>query len=234
MSSLDGTNVPAAHFPKLTDVNYHTWKFDMQAMLMRNGSWLIVDGKITKPTSPGDAQDTWMIRDMNAAGVIYSYVTEPIQTLIRGNLNSSVDMWNTLKTHFSQDNAASRFLIFDEFFSIAKQPDESLSTVVSHVENGLQKIRSARPSTMTLQTFEEELAIMTLIRALPEEYGNFRSSLLLVPGTLTLKKVKEAFFQEERNRQPRVSDQIAMKASTSTSSKSKQRPQYVCTHSTLR
>lgn len=58
MSSLDGTNVPAAHFPKLTDVNYHTWKFDMQAMLMRNGSWLIVNGKITKPTSPGDTQDT--------------------------------------------------------------------------------------------------------------------------------------------------------------------------------
>lgn len=146
---------------------------------------------------------------------------EPIQTLVRGNLDSSVDMWNTLKTHFSQDNAALRFLIFDKFFSIAKQPDESLDTIVSRVENGLQKIRSTRPSTMTLQTFEEELAIMTLIRALLEGYGNFRSSLLLVPGTLTLKKVKEAFFQEELTCQPRVSDQIAMKASTSTSSKSK-------------
>lgn len=77
---------------------------------------------------------------------------------------------------------------------------------------------------MTLKKFKEELAIITLIRVLPEKYGNFHSSLLLVPGTLTLKKVKEAFFQKEHNHKPCVSDQIAMKASIFTSFKSKQCP----------
>ena len=60
---------------------------------------------------------------------------------------------------------------------------------------------------------------MALIRSLPEEFNNFRSSLLLVPGSLDLKTVKEAFLQEERNRAPRASEQMAMKASTSSFSK---------------
>ena len=56
--------------------------------------------------------------------------------------------------------------------------------------------------------------MMALIRSLPAEFANFRSSLLLVPGSLDFKKVKDAFLQEERNRQPRAFEQAAMKAST--------------------
>ena len=42
--------------------------------------------------------------------------------------------------------------------------------------------------------------MMALIRSLPAEFANFHSSLLLVPGSLDFKKVKDAFLQEERNR----------------------------------
>ena len=76
--------------------------------------------KIFKALVQIEKQNAWMIRNMNAAGVIYSYVSEPIQTLIRADLSSSVAMWATLKTHFSQDNAASRVLVLDEFLSMSK------------------------------------------------------------------------------------------------------------------
>ena len=96
----------------------------------------------------------------------------------------------------------------------------------------MQKVRSAHSKELTLASFEEELAMMALIRSLPEEFSNFRSSLLLVPGSLDFKKVKDAFLQEERNRQPRVSEQAAMKASDSSNSSKRrfQGSQKVCTH----
>jgi hypothetical protein len=72
-------------------------------------------------------------------------------------------------------------------------------------QEALQKVRGAHDEKLTLKEFEEELAMMALIRSLPEEFNNFRSSLLLVPGTLDFKIVKEVFLQEERNRQPRAS-----------------------------
>ena len=172
----------------------------------------------------------------NAAGIIYSQVEPSIQSLIRDFLDDSVGMWKKLKDTYSQDNAASRFLVLDEFLSISKGEEESLTSLCARVEDNLQKVRSAHSEKLTLAEFEEELAMMALIRSLPAEFANFRSSLLLIPGSLDFKKVKDAFLQEERNRQPRASEQAAMKAST-TSNSSKRRSQAsnrVCTHPTCK
>ena len=111
-----------------------------------------------------------------------------------------------MKDAYSQDNAASRFLVLDEFLSISKGEEESPTSLCARVEDNLQKVRSAHSEKLTLAEFEEELAMMALIRSLPAEFANFRSSLLLVPGSLDFKKVKDAFLQEERNRQPRASE----------------------------
>ena len=147
-------------------------------------------------------------------------------------------MWDKLSTQYAQDSAAARFLLLDEFLSISKQPDESLTSLTARLEEALQKVKGSCKTDMTLAAFQEEMAMMTLIRALPEEFSNFRLSLLLVPGDLDFKKVKEAFLQEEQNRQPRASDQLAMKASSASSSSSssrnrRPRPPYTgpaCTH----
>ena len=73
-----------------------------------------------------------------------------------------------------------RFIAYDEFFSIQKAQDESLQTLISRVDQALHKIRSSRLATLTLEQFEEELACIALIRALPEEFSSFRSALLLL------------------------------------------------------
>ena len=128
-------------------------------------------------------------------------------------------MWTKLKEQYQENTAAGRFLIVDEFLSVSKQPDETLTALCARLEDALQKVKGACPPEMTLGQFQEEMAMMTLIRALPEEFGNFCSSLLLLPGSLDLKTVKEAFLQEERNRMPRTSEQMAMKASGSSSNR---------------
>ena len=149
----------------------------------------------------------------NAAGIIYSQVEPSIQSLIRDFLDDSVGMWKKLKNTYSQDNAASRFLVLDEFLSISKQQDESLTSLVARVEDTLQKLRSSRSETLTIDDFESQLAAMVLIRALPEEFTSFKSSLLLLDSSISLKSVKEAFLQEARTRQPRSSEMAMFAAS---------------------
>ena len=223
-------------FPPLNESNYHSWKYDIQALLQRNGTWGVVSGRQERPETAGILQDTWDTKCDNAAGTIYSQVEPKVQTLIREHLDSAPDMWAKLKTLYAQDNAALRFLILDQFLSISKSEDESLTALCARVDDSLQQVRAARSDKMELVKFEEELAMMALIRSLPEEFSTFRSSLLLVPGELSLQKVKEAFLQEERNRQPRVSEQIAMKAATSSSTQKRRsgRSNRVCTHPTCK
>ena len=79
----------------------------------------------------------------NAAGIIYSQVEPAIQSLIRDFLDDSVGMWKKLKDTYSQDNAASCFLVLDEFLSISKGEEESLTSLCARVEDNLQKVRSA-------------------------------------------------------------------------------------------
>ena len=88
--------------------------------------------------------------NMNAAGVIYSQVDPLLQLLIREKLADAPGMWTSLKDHFAKDNAASRFLIMDEFLSTVKQPDESLSAVVTRVEEQLQQVKGSCPTDLTV------------------------------------------------------------------------------------
>ena len=99
----------------------------------------------------------------NAAGIIYSVVEPSIQSLIRDFLDDSVGMWKKLKETYAQENAASRFLILDEFLSVSKGADESLTALCARVEDSLQKVRSAHSKELTLASFEEELAMMALM-----------------------------------------------------------------------
>ena len=105
--STDHSNTPAApSFTKLNEHNYHTWKYDIQAQLQRNGTWRVVSGRYPKPSPPAagaaaaaaaESDDQWYAMNENAAGIIYSVVEPSIQSLIRDFLDDSVGMWKKLK-----------------------------------------------------------------------------------------------------------------------------------------
>ena len=60
----------------------------------------------------------------------------------------------------------------------------------------MRRIKGLRPDNFTLTQNDEELAIMTLIQALPEEYSHFTSALLLLKD-LDKSTVEQAFNNEE-------------------------------------
>src|SRR5262245_29628065 len=63
--------------------------------------------------------------------------------------------------------------------------------------------KSLCPSAFTLEDLDKELECMALICALPSEFDNFASSLLLLD---TLSKLQSAFHNEETQRLARHAD----------------------------
>ena len=206
--------------PPLTETNYGEWKYAMQARLMQSTiSWLVVNEDMKKPESPGDEQRAWTIANLQAAGLIYNNVAPNIQPFIREHMGDALKMWQILEKKFQQSNATSRFIILSGLLSIQKQPEDSLSTLIGKVDNALLALKASNTTSLTLEKFQEELAYSSLIRALPDEFASFRSSLLLTKGTdIDYDKVKTAFLQEEQSRQAAASD-MAMRASAQQSSR---------------
>ena len=91
MSTDASTQPHPPSFPKLNEHNYHTWKYDIQALLQRNGTWAIVKGSLKQPAAPADPT-VWNNMNWNAAGIIYSQVEPKIQPLIRDFLDSAKGM----------------------------------------------------------------------------------------------------------------------------------------------
>ena len=116
-----------------------------------------------------------------------------------------------------QQKASTCFVAYDEFFTIRKRPEESLSALSTRVEQAMAWIQQLCPFTFTLKTSDDELSCMAMMHALGNEYKHFTSSLALLTD-LDMDKVKAVFQTEEMNRRPRPdpSASSALSASTST------------------
>ncbi|KAL5521963.1 hypothetical protein ACEPAF_1819 [Sanghuangporus sanghuang] len=191
----------------------------MRAALQVKKLWRLTSGQEAKPSAPAEAVQLWEEKAKQAAGLIYQRIEHSMQVMVQDYMDDPVKMWTELQKINEQDNPAARFNAYDEFFNITKKEDESLTNLVSRVELALHKIRSTRSSTLKLEEFENELACACLIRALPEDYASFRSAVLLMKE-FKWNNLKEAFAQEQQNRQKRIQLQPqAMFTSTSSAVK---------------
>ena len=71
---------------------------------------------------------------------------------------------------------------------------EHLLQHIGKVDSALHALRASRKKDMKIDDLEEELAYSSLIRALPEEFANFKSSLFLLDKDIVLDTVKSAFL----------------------------------------
>ena len=185
----------------------------MEAWLRSSDLWRLVSGKVHKPTlsqSPSDSEierlEKWEIKADRAAGWIYLMV-EPDQRIHFNNIRDDpIKMWAALESVHLQKRPGARFNAYDDLFSIRKQEDETLQMLMNRVDQAMHSIKDLRPAQFTLADLDNELASMSLIRALPsEQYGSFTSSLLLL-DKLDKATIHQAFVTEETQRRRRAGD----------------------------
>ncbi|KIJ09343.1 hypothetical protein PAXINDRAFT_17563 [Paxillus involutus ATCC 200175] len=168
------------HIQALSGTNYSTWAEEMKALLRSKGLWMLADGRETTSSAAGEEQTKWDLKE---------HQDDPAAT------------WTALKALYVQQKPGTCFVAYDEFFSIRKRQEESLSAVTARVEQSMSRIQELHPSTFTLKDVNNELFYMAMIHSLGKDYYHFTSSLSLL-STLDKSTVKAAFQAEDINCQP--------------------------------
>lgn len=206
----------------LNNSNYSTWKLEVTALLRTKGLFRLVNGQVTKPDTKlenADKLESYFDKLEQAAGILVLTVGQDQRIHLSGMEDDPVQIWKKLEEVHMNKEPGTRFNAYDDLFSIRLGESESLSSLIVRVDDVMHRIQGLRPSDFDIKKMDDELAIMALIRALPQEqYGSFVSSLLLQKD-LKKDSVQSAFKNEETNRKPRsspgVSVDAALKASSS-------------------
>ncbi|EGN91315.1 hypothetical protein SERLA73DRAFT_80703, partial [Serpula lacrymans var. lacrymans S7.3] len=139
-----------------------------------------------------------------------------------GIIDDPVKIWEKLAIVHVSKKPGTRFNAYDDFFSIRKKEDESLQSLMTRIDKGMHQIQNLRPTGFSLSELDDELTCMAMIRALPDQYAHFTSSLLLL-GTLDKTQLRDAFLAEEVNRRRRAQVDSALHSSSTTANST-------CTH----
>jgi len=100
--------------------------------------WSLVKGEETQ-SSPSEPKElkTWRLNRDIAAGEIYLSL-EPSQLVHIKNLEEDpVQMWKKLESVHLQKRPVTRFNAYDALFSIRKEDNESLSSLMSRVDEAM-------------------------------------------------------------------------------------------------
>lgn len=199
----------------LNNSNYPEWAGDMKAVLMPMGCWRLVSGKEVRPNemSDSDGAERWDAKAERAAGEIYLSVEPDQKTHGRGIDGDPVKMWKALQEAHLQKKPGACFNAYDQLFGIRKGDDETLMEMSTRIEKAMATIHNLRPDNFTVEQLDEELQCMAMIRALPDDYQNL-SSVLLLSDTLSKEKIQQAFRSEELNRERR--NEVANRAKQAT------------------
>ena len=126
---------------------------------------------------------------------MYLSIEDDQKIHLKGIEGDPVKIWAALSAIHLQKRPGMRFNAYDNLFSIRKQEDETLQTLMNRVDTSIRRIQDLRPADFDLAKLDDELASMAMIRALPEEFSNFASSLLLM-DKLDKASIQQAFVSD--------------------------------------
>ncbi|KNZ72084.1 hypothetical protein J132_04365 [Termitomyces sp. J132] len=206
------TSIPT--FTKLNSHNYNSWVGEMEAYLCSQNAWMpismpsLAPQLSENPTSEEKREYREWQKEANvASGLIYLMVEDDQRIHLNDYKDQPDKMWEALKQIHMQQCPGTCFHAYDGLFSIRKGEEENLQTLINRVETAMKKIQDLHPKDFDIAKLDNELASMALIRALPDDFSAFVSTLLL-KDDLDKAKIHQAFVTEET--QPRrCSDESA-------------------------
>ncbi|EGF98792.1 uncharacterized protein MELLADRAFT_69080 [Melampsora larici-populina 98AG31] len=139
------------HIVKLNDDNYTEWKGDITGYLMSHGlqEFLVPNHTPVARAIAGEEKinfEAYVTRQNKAAGIMYSYLTEPfrIQIESEGLLLNPVGIWKHLKEKFQSTSANSQGRACRNFLRI---PFVTLAQYIKDVRKGMSVMEACGCAT---------------------------------------------------------------------------------------
>jgi hypothetical protein len=125
----------------------------MQAWLCAQGVWHIVATTSlapTLPTTPTETQitalDAWELKSDKACSWMYLSLEDDQKIHLKGIEGDPVKIWAALHNVYLQKRPGMHFNTYDDLFSIRKQEDETLQTLINRVDIAIRHIQDLRPA----------------------------------------------------------------------------------------
>jgi len=193
----------------LGEANFDEWKHDIRAIMLGEGYLKLLDGTELSP-SGGDALVAYQTRCNKAAAILLRSLSASVYHLV-DERDAPSDMYHKLVQAHNQQLSANRFHAMNKLFSLHKDADESLKSVITRIEQTMALLKSLRPSDYSLATLDDELMTLALLRSLPES-SQVWSSSLFSKEQLTYANIKAQFNTQSNLFQN--TDETAAKAFT--------------------
>ena len=99
-------------------------------------------------------------------------MSHDVKVLIRDCEDDPILIWETLKTSFIQQQTAACFNAYHALLSVEKSDSEALDSLINRVDEQIRVIKLLSPSSFTLDNLYDELAVMAIIRVLPQSFDD--------------------------------------------------------------
>ena len=152
----------------------------MKALLMQKKVWAIVSGLDVRPATDDPNFRDWIKDQQSAAGIIFLGLEDDQKHQIEDVLDDPSAMWIKLEAIHVQKRPSTRFNAYNSPPSITKLPDESLPSLTSRIEKAMQEVKNLRSKAFSIDSLDNDLLCMAMVRSLPSEYRSFVSSITLL------------------------------------------------------
>lgn len=178
--------------PKLNNSNYQIWKFKVEKLLKREGTWKAISG--TRPTNNDDAADSWDLRDDKALGTICLLIEDTQISLIRDKTTAK-EAWDALKQYHEKASGLNKFTLIVELLKLSYQDGDDMEKHIAKIQELIDNLLALGNRSAV------EFGPWIVLRSMPASYHILISVLASRPEEeLSIDVVKATLISEFKRR----------------------------------
>ena len=174
---------------KLDNTNYQSWKFKIKMLLIREGTWNVV-----QEPRPAEPSGDWIKKDEKAQSTI-SLSVDDNQIVHICKCAIAKEMWDELQKVHERANLSNKLYLIRKLYQTKLKPDQDMQ---NYIRSTLEMVERLRGIGEDIQDFH--IAAL-LLSGLPDSYETLVTALDARPDDeLTLEYVKGKLVDEYRRR----------------------------------
>lgn len=177
---------------KLNNLNYFTWKFKMQMVLIKEKVWKSISE--TAPTTPETEVSNWRSMDETARALIALAVEDNQLTIIIDKLTAKAT-WDALQDFHMKSTIVNKITLMRQMFDSKMSDNISIEEHIETISSYLQKLNGLGVTAFN----DEDVKCAILLSSLPEKFRTLITSLES-RDTLTWSIVTSKLFDESKHK----------------------------------
>lgn len=192
---------------KLNGLNYPTWKYKVELLLIKDGVW-----KVIRDDAPDPITEAWTDKDDKASAIIGLMVDDSQLIHIRNSV-SAKESWTILKNYHEKATMTNKIVLMRKIFSTKMVANGDVENHISEMLEMFDRLCSLA------ENFDEHIVVAIILSSLPDNYDNIITALESRPEKdlskeFVIGKLRDEYHRKiSGNNSNQMNDESVMKIS---------------------